>query len=100
LYFQDIAHPEPGYRREIRDNVVVAVDGTVHDIAQSEDNYLPNNDTTPNVSSGDVWRVFNTNTTTYTDLDGLAQDGETKFVQFENANTTIQFSGSNFVGNG
>lgn len=97
--FQDIAHPSPGYRREIRDNVVVAVDGTIHDIAQSEDNYLPNNDATPDVSSGNVWRVFNTNPTTYTDLDGLAQDGETKFIHFENANTTIDFSGTNLIGN-
>lgn len=55
-------------------------------------------DATPDVSGGTVFKTANVSATTITMFDG-AVDGQTIWVTFNDANTTIDFSATNLVGN-
>ena len=60
-------------------------------------------DATPSVAAGTFFKTNNTSGTTITDLDGLIQRGQNKvvYIQFGDANTTVDFSSNpNLKGNG
>jgi len=55
-------------------------------------------DTTPDVSDGDSFKTANTGATNLTDLDN-GYEGQTIVVVFDDANTTVDFTGTNLKGN-
>ena len=59
---------------------------------------FPANDATPSVKDGKVFKTANTVATTLTDFDS-AEKGQTITVVINDANTTIDFTGSSLKGN-
>jgi hypothetical protein len=58
-----------------------------------------NNDTTPDVSGGNLFVTANTEATILSNLDG-GMEGQTVKIIFKDSNTTVQFFGAYFRGNG
>lgn len=95
-----IANAQPGYMRDVRDNFTTDSTGAIVTTSPYSNNTFADGDTTPDVSSVDVYLTANTNPTTITDLDGELQWGTRRFIRFGDGNTTIDFSGTNLKGNG
>jgi hypothetical protein len=60
---------------------------------------IPNGEPTPNVYNGNILKTANTGATTITSFD-FGSQGQLIWVIFGDANTTVDFTGTNLYGNG
>jgi len=68
-------------------------------IVQRDIQSISDGDATPSVNFGSLWKTANTNPTTITTFDDGVEGQEIKVI-IDDANTTIDFTGTNLKGNG
>src|SRR5690606_31756455 len=76
-----IANAQPGYMRDVRDSFTSDSTGAIITTFTYSNNSFADGDTTPDVSSVDVYLTDNSGATTITDLDGELQWGTRRFIR-------------------